>query len=73
MVWLHDELQNLLGTRFYVENVIMKAKLKGTNSYLMKFITYELLFSKNMYIFQKSISYLKNMNGIEILQTYITK
>lgn len=73
MVWLHDELQNLLGTRFHVENVIMKAKLKGTNSYLMKFITYELLFSKNMYIFQKSISYLKNMNGIEILQTYITK
>jgi len=73
VVWLHDELQNLLGTRFYVENAIMKAKLKGTNSYLMKFITYELLFSKNMYIFQKSISYLKNMNGIEILQTYITK
>lgn len=73
MVWLHHELQNLLGTRFYVENVIMKEKLKGTNSYLMKFITYELLFSQNMYIFQKSISYLKNMNGIEILQTYITK
>jgi hypothetical protein len=28
---------------------------------------------KNMYIFQKSISYLKNMNWIEILQTYLTK
>ncbi len=42
VVWLHDELQNLLGTWFEVESVIMKAKLKCINSYLMKFITYEL-------------------------------
>jgi hypothetical protein len=28
---------------------------------------------KNIYIFQKSISYLKNMNWIEILQTYFTE
>jgi hypothetical protein len=54
LVSFYDELQNLLRTWFYVENVIMKARLQNIDSYLMKFTTYGLLFSGKTQIFFKS-------------------
>jgi hypothetical protein len=45
----------------------MKSRLKGFDSYLMKFMNYGLLFSeKQTHYFQKSITSLKIKNNVEI-------
>ncbi len=64
---LVDEPQNLLRIWSKFENVIMKARLKGFDSYWMNFITYGLLFGVKTQIFFKNSFHLeKTMDWVEI-------
>jgi hypothetical protein len=45
----------------------MKSRLKGFDSYVMKFMSYGFLFGeKQTHFFQKSITFSKNKNNVEI-------
>ncbi len=43
LVWFHDGSQGLLGIWFWLEDVLMKERLKDFNSYIMNLIIYGLL------------------------------